>query len=58
MPDHALKHAHEAGDQSVDVAGIVDARRLEHHQRAKEGARWGLSVLFVASQTLVNNLHQ
>ena len=42
MPDHALKHAHEAGDEAVDVAGVVDAGRLQHHQRAKQRGRRGL----------------
>jgi hypothetical protein len=56
LAHHALQHAHEAGDETVDVAGVVDAGRLEHHEGAKEGGGRGGAVLLVAGQALVDDL--
>ena len=33
---HALQHADEDGDEPVDVALVVGARRLQDHQRAEQ----------------------
>ena len=38
----SLENPHEAGDEPVDVARVVDARGLQHHQRAEQAGRRGL----------------
>ena len=37
-----MENPHEAGDESVDVARVVDASGLQHHQRAEQTRRWSL----------------
>jgi hypothetical protein len=56
LAHHALQHTHEAGDEPVDVAGVVDAGRLEHHEGAEEGGGRCGAVLLVAGQALVDDL--
>jgi len=34
FPHHLLQRAHEHGDEPVDVARVVAARRLQDHQRS------------------------
>ena len=41
----------------VNVAGVVDAGGLEHHEGPEEGGGRGCSVLLVTGQTLVDNLN-
>ena len=52
LPGHLVQDLHEGGDESVDVALVVQARRLQDHQSAKQLGRGTIAVSETTRQSL------
>lgn len=54
---HSLQHSHEGGDEAVNIALVLHARRLQDHESAEQLWVSSCCRLLVVTQALIHDLN-